>query len=53
MIPTEGELNHCPVCKSKDITYTDTFMDGSIPVSCYECDARWFEVWEYKGYEMI
>jgi formate dehydrogenase maturation protein FdhE len=49
---TDKELNHCPACGSDDITYTDTF-NGSIPVSCMDCDAQWYEVWTYAGIMMV
>jgi len=50
---SEKELNHCPACGSKDITYTDSFNDGNIRVSCMDCDARWYEVWTWAGIMMV
>jgi len=50
---TDKELNHCPACGSKYITYTDSFNDGNIRVSCMDCDARWYEVWTWAGIMMV
>ena len=43
----------CPSCKSKDITYTDSFASGSIEVACDECNSRWYELWRFVDIEMI
>ena len=49
----QEEAVHCPSCGSDDITYRSSFMSGSIDVACNNCKSIWFEVWEFKGIEMI
>lgn len=43
----------CPSCNSDDITYTDTFLSGSIEVRCDECNSSWYELWRFVDVEMI
>ena len=50
---TDKELNHCPACWGEDISYAHSFCDGSILVSCGDCDAMWYEVWTYAGIMMV
>jgi len=47
------EPQRCPSCRSKDITYTDTFLSGSIEVACDECNSLWHELWRFVDIEMI
>mgnify|MGYP003150042942 CR=1 FL=1 len=47
------EVNHCPACWSDDISYADTFNDGSILVTCGDCYAKWYEVWSWVGITLI
>tara|TARA_R100001463_G_scaffold76199_7_gene130277 strand:- start:10049 stop:10261 length:213 start_codon:yes stop_codon:yes gene_type:complete len=50
---TSRELDHCPACRSEDISYRDGFCDGIIHVVCNDCNARWDEAWTYAGIVMI
>jgi len=49
----QEEIVHCPSCGSDKITYRSDFMSGSIDVACMDCKSLWFEVWNFKGVEMI
>ena len=49
----EEEVIHCPDCGSDKIAYRSDFMSGSIDVACMDCKSLWFEVWNFKGVEMI
>ncbi len=49
----EDEVINCPDCGSDKIAYRSDFMSGSIDVTCMDCKALWFEVWNWKGVEMI
>jgi len=43
----------CPSCNSNEITYTDTFVSGSIEVRCHDCNSSWYELWRFVDVEMI
>jgi predicted RNA-binding Zn-ribbon protein involved in translation (DUF1610 family) len=49
----QEEIIHCPDCGSDKIVYRSDFMSGSIDVGCADCKSMWFEVWQFKGIEMI
>ena len=49
------EPNGCPMCKSFNTNVFEPFIDETMSqsVECHDCGKAWYEVYEFKYWEII